>query len=435
MLTIRALLALLMAAPLIAAATWFPLLEWIAGVYTAGVALLFALDWRLAKGKDRFVVTRIHDNRLSLGAGNPIRIIVDNLDALPAYFSVRDETPDEFETEKWVLQGEAPAGESWEGQYSVQPLRRGDYRFGNLHIRWLGPLKLVVRQAAVPAERSVKVYPNLLDIRRYDLMLKQNRLQEMGLRHTRMFGEGTEYERLREYLQDDDYRRINWKATARHNRPISVEYQTERSQNILIMLDTGRMMQSPVAQIAKLDYVINAALLLTYVATGKGDKVGLLSFSDRIEAFVSPKQGRGQFYRLLELLYRTEPQRVEPDFRKAFAYLGLKHRRRSLVVVFTDLTGGSGIQALVDNVTRLSRQHLPLVVTISDPDIITAAEQVPMDSTGAYRRAAAENWLADRRLTLGLLHRNGVLTHDVPANQLSLSVINRYLEIKGRTRL
>ena len=196
----------------------------------------------------------------------------------------------------------APRG-TWEFIYHVRPLRRGDYQFGDLSLRWLGPLGLVIRQANVDAKEPVKVYPNLLDVRRYDLLLRRNRLQEMGLRTTRQFGEGTEFERLREYLPDDEYRRINWKATARRNFPVTTEYQTERSQQVIAVLDAGRMMQSPVADIAKLDYVVNAVLLLTYVATGKGDRVGMLSFADDVMHYLSPRQGRGQFYRMLELLY------------------------------------------------------------------------------------------------------------------------------------
>lgn len=435
MLTVRALLLLLLAAPLIAAATWIPLLEWLAGLYSIACLLLFWTDWRLAKDITRFEVRRIHDNRLSLGANNPVRIAVRNRAQRETGFTIRDEAPEGFETDQFIQSGSVRPGETWEGVYMVRPLRRGDYRFGDLHIRWEGPFRLVIRQARVPSEAAVKVYPNLMDIRRYDLMLRQNRLQEMGLRHTRMFGEGTEYERLREYLPDDDYRRINWKATARRNRPISVEFQTERSQNVIVLLDTGRMMQSPIQRIAKLDFALNAALLLAYVAAGKGDKVGLMTFSDRVETYVSPRQGRRQFYRLLEQLYRVDPQPVESDFRKAFAYLGVKHRKRALVVVFTELTGGFGVEALVESVTRLSRQSLPLVVTISDPDILEAAEQVPRDSQGAYLRAAAENLIGERKLVLDTLHRRGILTLDVPANRLSLSVINRYLQIKGRTRL
>jgi uncharacterized protein (DUF58 family) len=204
---------------------------------------------------------------------------------------------------------------------------------------------------------------------------------------------------------------------------------------VVAVLDTGRMMQSPVNQIAKLDYVINAVLLLAYVATGKGDKIGMMTFADDVGRFLAPRQGRGQFYRMLEMLYAVEPQPVEPDYRKALSYLALKQRKRSLVVIFTDLSGGLSMQMLVSHVSVLARRSLPLVVTISDPDIQAAAAQTPQDSLSVYQRAAATRLLDERRIVLETLQRQGVLTLDVAANQLSIAVINRYLELKAKTLL
>jgi len=433
--TRRGVLLLLISAPFIALATWAPALEWLAWVYAALVLVLFATDRHLARDASRFEVSRQHDTKLSLGADNPIYLSVRNRLGQPTTIWVRDEPPDAFEVETRLLGGEAPARNTWHGTYHVRPLRRGDYSFGDLHLRWKGPLNLILRQARFEASGPVKVYPNLMDVRRYDLLLRRNRLQEMGLRHTRRFGEGTEFERLREYLPDDEFRRIEWKATARRHRPVTIEYQTERSQNVIAALDIGRMMQSPVAHIAKLDHVINAVLLLAYVATGKGDKVGLMTFADQVIHFANPCQGRGQFYRMLEMLYGVEPQPVEPDYGKALNYLALRHRKRALVVIFTDLSGGAGMQALVGQVTMLARRTLPLVVTINDPDVYQAARQYPGSSLAAFQRTAANRLLAQRRVALDHMRYHGVLTLDVPADQLSLAVINRYLELKGRTLL
>jgi uncharacterized protein (DUF58 family) len=433
--TLRGVLALLLAAPLLAAATWAPPMQGLALVYLALCLLILALDWYMAGSIRRFDLSRQHDNKLNLGANNSVWLNLHNRSRRPATFWVRDEPPEAFEISARVFPGTAAPQANWQGQYSLRPLRRGDYAFGDLHLRWLGPLGLMTRQARVPAAGPVKVYPNLLDVRRYDLLLRRNRLQELGLRHARMFGEGTEFERLREYSPDDEFRRIDWKATARRNRPVTVEYQTERSQNVMAVLDTGRMMQSPVANIAKLDYVVNAVLLLAYVATGKGDKVGLMTFADDVNRYIAPKQGRGQFYRMLELLYAVEANPVEPDYRRALTYLALKQRKRSLVVIFTDLSGGLSMQSLTSYVAALSRRSLPLVVTISDPDIHAAAAQRPRDSLGVYQRAAAVQLLDERQLTLDQLRRQGVLVLDTPANQLSIAVINRYLELKARAVL
>ncbi len=433
--TTRTLLFLLLTAPLLALGAWLPFMEWIAWGYALFILALMYFDWRMAGDIKQFDLEREHDTKLSLGAENPIRLSLRNRTRHSISFTVRDEPPELFKIETRTVEGQVAARGTWEFIYHGRPLRRGDYQFGDLSLRWLSPLGLVIRQAKVDAKEPVKVYPNLLDVRRYDLLLRRNRLQEMGLRTTRQFGEGTEFERLREYLPDDEYRRINWKATARRNFPVTTEYQTERSQQIIAVLDAGRMMQSPVADIAKLDYVVNAVLLLTYVATGKGDRVGMMSFADDVMHYLGPRQGRGQFYRMLELLYALEPQPVEPDYRRALAYLAIKQRRRALVVVFTDLTGGASLNTLVAQMSMLARSSLPLLVTISDPDVVDASQMIPNDSLGVYQRAAANQILDERRVVLDALRQRGVLTLDVPANQLSMSVINRYLELKGRMQL
>jgi uncharacterized protein (DUF58 family) len=436
-LTRRAQLFLILAAFLLAGSAWLPALYWLAGLYLLTCAALIWLDRRAAGAISRFQVERLHDNRLSLGAQNLIRIRVLNLSPRAVTIWVRDEPPEAFRMDaaRRILSGPAPARQAWEDSYTVLPLNRGDYRFGDINLRWMGPLRWVIRQGRVPAAVSVKVYPNLLDIRRYDLLLHKERLHEMGLRTVRQLGEGSEYDRLREYLPDDDFRHIDWKATARRSRPITVEYVTERSQNILIVLDSGRMMLSPVGEIAKLDYTLNAALLLGYVATGKGDRVGLLTFADEVHTYLTPKHGQGQFYRMLELLYGLRASPVEPNYRQALGYLALKQRKRSMVVLFTDISGGPGIDDLVSQILLLNRAHMVIVVTISDPDVHAAARRIPASSSEVYRRATAVQLLDERRLALDSLRRRGVFTLDIPANQLSLAVINQYLQMKARMTL
>lgn len=434
--TFRGILVILIAAPIMALGTWLPGIETVAWGYVLLVLIVYLLDWRAAGSvKKRFDVERHHDQKLSLGADNPIQLVLRNHSRFPAIFRLRDEAPEAFRIENRVLSGTIPGRGEWQGVYHVHPLRRGDYSFGNLTLRWRGPLGLIVRQAKILAGEQVKVYPNLMDVRRYDLLLRRNRLQEMGLRNTRMFGEGTEFERLREYLPDDEFRRINWKATARRGSPVTVEYQTERSQNILAVMDTGRMMQSPVADIAKLDYVVNATLFLSYVATGKGDRLGMMTFADDVKHYLSPRQGRGQFYRMLEVLYAVEAEPVEPNYDKALTYLALKQRRRALIVIFTDLTGGLSLNSLITQVSLLARHSLPLVVTISDPDVFAASHQQPTNSLNVYQRAMATKVLDERQIVLDIMRKRGVMTLDVPANQLSMAVVNRYLELKGKTML
>ena len=434
-LTLRGVLLLLLFAPLWAATEWTSGLEWILVIFVLICLGLFLYDWFSAGKVDRFQVLREMDGKLSLGAQNPIHITVHNNASRSTTLHLRDEPPTDFEVKKWIHHGEVGAWGTWQDLYYVRPLRRGDYTFGDMHIRWNGPLGLIVRQSRIEAGTPVKVYPNLLDIRRYDMLLRRNRLQEMGLRHSRQFGQGTEFESLREYSPDDEYRHINWKATARRYRPITTEYETERSQNIMCVLDVGRMMQAPVGEMAKLDFAINTVLMLSYVAASKGDKVGLMTFADRVIHFLTPRHGKGQFHRMIERLYAVEAQPVEPDYPHAFNYLAIKQRKRALMIIFSDLSGGFSMQSLVTHAAVLAEKNLLLIVTISDPDVHEASERIPRDSLQTYQRAAAMRLLDERELTLETLHKHGVQTLDVPANQLSIAVINRYLELKGKVRL
>ena len=411
---------------------------WLAVAWLLFIVVLLIIDWRLSPTPSSWELTRRHDDRLSLAVQNRIEIDVRlRAGALPVQIFVRDDPPPSFgiaETDR-ILTGTVSPGRTETLAYQLRPPRRGDYAFGDLYLRWRSHLGLLLRQTKIPAAEAVKVYPNLVDVKKYDLLVRKNRLWELGLRNAKIFGSGTEFERLRDYQPDDEYRRINWKATARRGKPISVEYETERSQNILAMLDIGRMMRSPVGDVAKLDYAINALLLLTYVAARKGDKVGLLSFADDVESWIRPRGGKGQFHRMLETLYAVESQAVEPDYNRAFGYLAARQNKRSLVLVFTDLTGSINTETLVAQMNRLRKRHLALLVTLRDPTVQALAEQPVTDSTELYERTIASRLLDERRLVLERLQRRGVHTLDVAANELSIAVINRYLELKAKTMI
>jgi len=433
--TRRFLLLVLLAAVPVAASAYLPWLLYAGVGYGALVLGLVLADYALSPRPGDFELGREHDTRLSLGAWNPIRVTVRSRARRPARVAVRDEAPAAFRLDAAVLDGAVGPRETAELIYHARPPRRGDYHFGDLNLRWWGVLGLIVRQARYPAAGGVKVYPNLLDVRKYELLVRRGRLHELGLRTSKLLGMGTEFERLRDYQPDDEYRRINWKATARRGKPISTEFETERSQNILAVLDTGRLMSSPVGDLAKIDYAVNAVLMLAYVATLRGDKVGLLTFADQVGAYLTPRQGKGQFYRMLEMLYAVESQPVEPDYRRALAYLAAKQKKRSLVVCFTDLAGGPASDALLAGLIPLQPRHLPLCVTVSDPGILALAGQPPRDSAAVYERAVAERLLDGRRVTLDTLRLRGVLSLDVPADQLTVAVINQYLDLKARTMI
>jgi uncharacterized protein (DUF58 family) len=437
-LTGRALWLLLPTALWLALGLWQPWLSLGAPLWLMLCAAILVADWRVSPAPAAWSVTRSHEARLSLAVQNPVKIRVTQRGkgrALAIW--VRDEVPSAFAVDEAsrLLHGQSKPGGTVELGYTVRPPRRGDYAFGALHLRWASTLGLLLRQTTFAAHAPVKVYPNLVDVKKYDLLLRRNRLWELGLRNTRLLGRGTEFERLRDYTPDDDYRRINWAATARRGRPISVEYETERSQTVIALLDTGRMMRSPVGDVAKLDYAVNAILLLTYVAAQKGDRVGLLAFADQPHTWVAPRSGKAQFQRMLAQLYGVESRPVEPDYTAAVAYVGAKQAKRALVLLFSDLTGTLHAPTLAAELAHLRRRHLVLLVTLRDPTVQTLADAPVLDSAALYQRTAAERLLTERQGVIDQLQRQGIQTLDVSADELSIAVINRYLDLKSRAMI
>lgn len=431
----RLLLLLLLGAVVVAGASLARPLAWIAVAYFVALFGLVATDLLLSTRPGEIEVERATEPKLSLGADNLVQITLHNRSSRPVRFQLRDEYPYQFQADQAMPTGEIPALQAAQVRYHVRPLTRGDYTFGAINLRYRSLLGTFRRQARYEAEAPARVYPNVLEVRKYDLLARQGLLMELGLRHARIGGAGTEFERLRDYTPDDEFRRINWKATARRNRPIAMEYETERSQHIVYVLDTGRLMRPPVGEIAKLDYAINAALLASYVATVRGDQVGLLTFADEVGVYLAPAKGRAQFYSMLELLYNVRSEPVEADYGRALGYLGVKNKRRSLIVIFTDLVTLDAARPLIAYTARLALRHLPLVVTMHDPHIAALARAPAVSAAAVYDRAVAEQLVDERRVILDTLNRAGVLTLDTEADKLSIAVINKYLELKNRGTL
>lgn len=439
MITRRTLFLLLIAAPILALATIARVAVWAAAIYLLAILGLMLADFLLSPRPGDFKPARENESKLSLGADNVVAIVVRRLGssstARAVDLLVRDEVPTEYVISKLFMQGSLAPGETVRLDYTVKPLRRGDYNFGGCWLRYTGVLGLIMRQRRYPLDAPVKVYPNLLEVRKYELLARKDQLFEIGLKNARRIGGGTEFERLRDYEQDDDYRRINWPATARMHKPITTEYQPERSQSVIVMLDAGRLMTAPLGPLSKLDYAINTTLLLTYVAILRGDRVGLLTFADNIMGYWEPGKGRKQFLTLLDALYKVQAQQVEPDYMRVSAFLSARHSKRSLVVLFTDILDSDQASNMVRGFGRLAPRHLPLAVTMADSEVLKMARRLPGDTQQMYEKIVAQNLLDDRASALESLQRLGAMTLDVPADKLTISVVNKYLELKARGRL
>ena len=448
--TNRLLIFLLPAAIPIVLYTVSPNLLFIGGVYLALLLIVSIIDYVTNPLPKQVEITREMNSKFSLGAENMVTLKVVNRSLHRLRIHLKDDFPNEFLFENVIHKCRVSPMQQEDISYRLTPLRRGIYQFGDIHVRCWGILGFVVRQHKVEAASEIKVYPNLQAVQQYELLVKRGMLHQMGLKNSRQFGEGTEMERLREYLPDDDFRRIDWKATARHRKPIVREFETERSQDIVIMLDTGRLMASPILlesddipdsesiskkAMLKLDYAINTTLMATYVSILRGDRIGLIAFADTVHQYLSPKQGKKQFLTILETIYALPVHPVEPDFESAFTYLASKQRKRALIILFTDILDNDSAEGIATYVAQFSKHHLVICVTLTDSGIVELADQKTTNSKSVYQKAIAERLLQEKHATLEILRRQGVITIDVPAHQLTISVVNKYLELKAKSKI
>lgn len=434
-LTPLSLILLLLPALLVVAGGWFADVDLYAWPLLALGALLVVVDNLLSRRLARLTLEREVDDKLSLGAANRVCVRLRSHTGRRQSLILKDDPPTEFVTDRRVQRVRLDPYEQAAVSYHTRPRNRGRYSFGDLHLRGLSVLGLSYWQRTVPAAQEIAVYPNLLEVRRYQLLARTDRLQQAGFRVLQRPGQGMEFESLREYSPDDEFRSIDWKASARRNKPISRQYDVERSQTMIIMIDAGRMMTANIGEMSRLDYAINAALMLAYVATEKDDAVGLITFGAEVHDYVPPRKGRHQVGRITEALYDLQPALVEPNYAEAFGLLHGRARKRALVVCFTDLVDMDASRRLLSYLAALAPHHLPFLITLRDSSVEASARQMPEDSFGVYQRTMAGQVLADREAALAVLRQRGVLVLDAPPEKLTVASVNEYLGLKARGRL
>jgi uncharacterized protein (DUF58 family) len=398
--------------------------------YDAAVLFAAALDVFLSARSWQISIQRKLPEHLSLGTTNQVGWEIRNLSHLPVSFELRDDIHDGIERDAPSMTGVILPHATAELRYGVSPSRRGLYEFGNIHIRWQTQLGLVIRQKHINARDAVKVYPNVANLARYEFAARRHRTTEMGLLPVAMRGQGSMFESLREYVPGDDPADVAWKATARHNRLITRNYETERSQNVLVMLDCGRLMVPQVDQLSRLDYGINATLLLSYVAMKQGDYIGLAAFSDKIEAYVPPVKGRAALARMNEALYRLEARLRESDYERVCKFLSLRHRKRSLIVILTDVIDKDASSMLLAYMARFARYHLPLCVTMRNIEVERLAVAEPQEAADCFTKTVALKLLSRRTEALARMRQSGVDVLDVDPRQLTPQLLHRYLLLK-----
>jgi uncharacterized protein (DUF58 family) len=445
--TARLYVLLLLAAPLAALGG----ILFAAALLTTLLAFLAAIvDWFLCGDGRRLAVSRgLPSDKLSLGAWNPVRLELNNSSARTQRLVVRDVPPVDFDLDPPLplFTARLLPGQATTLHYRVRPRQRGNARFDDLHLRVDGPLRLVRRTWPIhDTAQHVRVYPGLRDLRRYELLVRRGLERQSGGQRVRLPGASSEFERVREYMPDDEFRRINWKATARRGQPMVNQFEAERSQNLVILLDAGRTMaalaeapssddSSGAPGLTKLDYALNSALVLAYVASMRGDRVALLAYADDVRAFVPPQRGRRALLSTVAALYALQAEPVEPDHARAFQFLASRNLRRSLVVLFTDLADRESSAGLAAHLVRAARQHLVVCVTLGDPNVRRPARALVHDAPTLYEKMVAQQLLDDRAQVIANLTAHGVLTVDTDADTLSPKLIDTYLALKHRARI
>ncbi|HKW72709.1 MAG TPA: DUF58 domain-containing protein [Candidatus Dormibacteraeota bacterium] len=431
----RLIWAVAIGAGLIALAVAAPVLGFVAVVYHTGLVIIAARDLALLPGRKGYTVRRSMPEPYSLGEPEEVTVVIRNRAAAGLMARMADHAPAALRPEPREISGRFDPSGVLTLSYRTFSPKRGAYSFGPVDLQVWRQDGWWRRQVRLPDPQEVAVFPNVVAIKRIQLSLRRGLRAMAGLRRAKPPGASTAFAGLREYVRGDDVRRVSWTATARRDRPVVIEVEAERGQQVIIALDCGRLMTAPAGDLDKLDHAVNAALMLAWVAQAYGDRVGLMTFDDRVTGFIKPERGATQLRRITEALYAIKPEYVEPDFGHAMTHLALDVGRRSMVVVLTDVQDPEASRELVAHCLRLAAKHLVLVVAMSDPAVLSARDDPIVTTNRAYEWAAAEEFVASRRESFELLRRGGVLGLDVVAGRLSPALVERYLELKERALL
>ena len=381
--------------------------------------------------KSAVEVTRQEIQRLSVGRDNPIELKVKS--DRQAIARLRDAYPKQFTVDTDILEVNLPPNSTEELRYIIHPDIRGEYEWGDIQVRQLGKLGLAWRDWKISAKQKVTIYPDLIGLRELSIRLT---IENSGaMRQARRLGNGTEFAELREYRTGEDIRLIDWKATARRDRPVVRVLEPEQEQTLFILLDRGRLMTARVDGLKRFDWGLNATLSLALAGLSRGDKVGVTVFDRDVTTWIPPERGINHLSKLVDRLTPIQPVLLEPDYLGAVTKVITQQTRRALVVVVTDLVDVTASTELLSAMIRLTPRYLPFCVTLNDPTVDRVAHSPTDNIRDTYARATALDLLAQRQVAFAKLRQRGVLVLDAPCDRVSEELVDRYLQLKARNLL
>ncbi len=385
--------------------------------------------------KNGIEANRVVADRLGLGDDNKVRLEITNNYGFAVHISVIDEIPVQFQDRNWIRRAMVDSGQLHSIEYTLRPVTRGEYAFNAINIFVEGPLSLVKRRFQVEAKKITKVYPSVLTMRRFQLLAISNKLQESGVKKVRRLGHSMEFEQIKEYVRGDDYRTINWKATARKDNFMVNNFIDERSQQVYCIVNKGRVMKMPFDGLTLLDYAINASLVLTNIAMIKQDRAGLITFAESLDNFLPADRKPGHMNQVLEMLYRQETKFLEADYEKLYSTVRNRITNRSLLILFTNFESMEGLKRELPALRKIAHHHLLLVVFFENTALREITEQRTQTLEDIYIKTIAEKFVHEKRLMVKELQMNGIPSILTTPQNLTVNTINKYLEIKTRTSI
>lgn len=412
---------------------WFSSIYTIAWMLTTVIIVILVIDLLMLYGSKKTInARRLLPDKFSNSDQNPVPITITNSYNFKTFCDVIDELPLQFQKRDFSYQVSLIPNEIHNFEYLVRPVDRGEYYFGHLNIYVSTPLKVIKRKFQFQNEQMVMVYPSIIQMQKYDFLAISNSLTQMGLKKIRRIGNTSEFEQIKEYVQGDDFRTINWKATAKRAELMVNQYQDEKSQPIYSVIDTGRVMKMPFNGLKLLDYAINSTLAFSNVALKKHDKVGMLSFSKKIETFLPAIHKLTYLNRILENLYNIDTQFSDSDYGLLYAQLKRKVTHRSLLLLYTNFEHISALKRQMPYLQAISKKHVLVVVLFENTELSTIIKEHAEDLQSIYHKTIAEKFAFEKRLMVKELQKHGIQSVLTTPENLTINTINKYLEIKAR---
>lgn len=375
---------------------------------------------------------RVVPDKLSNGDDNAIKIKVTNRYLFSVKLKILDEIPHQFQKRDFGILTALSKGEGKIFNYTLRPTERGAHSFGSLIVFVSSPLRFLSRRFTFDTAKEVPVYPSFLQLRKYDLMAFTNRLFEHGIKKIRRIGQTMEFEQIKDYVQGDDIRNINWKATAKKNQLMVNQYQDEKSQPIYSIIDKGRVMKMPFEGLSLLDYAINATLVISNIAIKKQDKAGMFSFSNQIENRVVADRRSSQMHLILETLYNLKTDFVESDFSRLYIEVKRNLNHRSLLLLYTNFETLDALHRQLPYLQRIAKQHLLVVIFFENTELTKFTELKAQTAQQIFEQTIAEKFVYEKKLIINELRKYGIQTILTKPENLTINTINKYLEIKAR---